>query len=118
MSEGRKAAIYVRISRDREGAGLGVQRQEQDCRELAERLGWHVVGVYPDNDVSASDRPSTSDQRRVLQAVLPAQRNDAMLAVRRDLGGATHRREETVLRLPGAGAGAQRMPERSTARHR
>ena len=51
MSEGRKAAVYVRISRDREGAGLGVQRQEQDCRELADRLGWHVVGLYCDNDV-------------------------------------------------------------------
>lgn len=47
------AAIYCRISRDREGAGLGVQRQEQDCRELAASLGWTVTRVYTDNDISA-----------------------------------------------------------------
>lgn len=47
------AAIYVRISQDREGAGLGVQRQEEDCRALAKRLGWRVVDVYVDNDMSA-----------------------------------------------------------------
>lgn len=51
--KGSKAAIYVRISQYRAGAGLGVERQEEDCRKLAERLGWTVVGVYPDNDTSA-----------------------------------------------------------------
>lgn len=49
----RRVVIYVRISRDRVGAGLGVDRQEQDCRELAERLGWQVVAVHVDNDISA-----------------------------------------------------------------
>jgi site-specific DNA recombinase len=49
----RKAAIYVRISEDKTGAGLGVDRQEQDCRQLAERLGWEIVAVHTDNDVSA-----------------------------------------------------------------
>lgn len=47
------AAVYVRISQDRGGEGLGVQRQEQDCRKLAERLGWKVCEVYTDNDASA-----------------------------------------------------------------
>ncbi|MBX7445450.1 MULTISPECIES: recombinase family protein [unclassified Arthrobacter] len=47
------AAIYCRISKDREGAGLGVQRQEQDCRELAASLGWTVTQVFTDNDISA-----------------------------------------------------------------
>jgi hypothetical protein len=56
-----RAAIYVRISSDRTGAGLGVARQEEDCRALCERLGWQVVRVYPDNDVSAySGKPTTS----------------------------------------------------------
>ncbi|HKD98243.1 MAG TPA: recombinase family protein [Micromonosporaceae bacterium] len=50
---GQKAAIYTRISRDREGGGLGVDRQESDCRELAERIGVEVVKVYSDNDLSA-----------------------------------------------------------------
>ena len=49
----RPAALYVRISQDRGGAGLGVERQEQECRALAQRLGWTVVEVYCDNDMSA-----------------------------------------------------------------
>jgi site-specific DNA recombinase len=50
---GRHAAIYTRISQDREGAGLGVERQEADCRALAEQLGWTIVTVHSDNDLSA-----------------------------------------------------------------
>jgi site-specific DNA recombinase len=49
----RQAAVYCRVSQDREGAGLGVDRQEADCRQLAERLGWEVVAVHADNDLSA-----------------------------------------------------------------
>lgn len=48
------AAIYVRISQDREGRGLGVERQEEDCRALAKQLGWTVRDTYCDNDISAS----------------------------------------------------------------
>jgi site-specific DNA recombinase len=49
----RSAAIYCRISKDRVGAGLGVDRQRADCEELATRLGWTVAAVYTDNDISA-----------------------------------------------------------------
>jgi DNA invertase Pin-like site-specific DNA recombinase len=60
----RRAAIYVRISNDRTGAGLGVDRQEHECRALAERLGWNVVDVYSDNDLSAySGKPRPGYQR-------------------------------------------------------
>ncbi|MGW3305921.1 recombinase family protein [Streptomyces sp. NPDC001073] len=52
----RRAGIYVRISDDREGAGLGVKRQEDDCRRHAASLGWNVVELYDDNDMSASNR--------------------------------------------------------------
>src|SRR5690242_10380323 len=55
-SKRRHAAIYTRISNDREGAGLGVQRQEEDCRDLAKALGWTVARVYQDNDISAYQR--------------------------------------------------------------
>lgn len=48
-----QSAIYVRISSDSTGEGLGVQRQEEACRELAERLEWEVVEVFTDNDISA-----------------------------------------------------------------
>lgn len=48
-----KAAIYVRISLDRSGERLGVERQLADCRALAQRLGWTVAHEYDDNDLSA-----------------------------------------------------------------
>ncbi|WP_415853628.1 recombinase family protein [Sinomonas sp. G460-2] len=48
-----RAAVYVRISDDKAGGGLGVKRQEDDCRRLAESLGFEHVVVYTDNDVSA-----------------------------------------------------------------
>jgi site-specific DNA recombinase len=60
----RRAAIYCRISLDRAGAGLGVARQEEDCRKLAAQLGWPVVDIYVDNDVSAySGKPRPEWQR-------------------------------------------------------
>jgi site-specific DNA recombinase len=60
------ALVYVRISRDREGAGLGVERQEGDCRALADRLGWNVLGVYVDNDMSAYSGKPRPGYRRML----------------------------------------------------
>ncbi len=50
-----RAAVYCRISRDREGPtqGLGVARQEADCRARADALGWTVADVLVDNDISA-----------------------------------------------------------------
>jgi DNA invertase Pin-like site-specific DNA recombinase len=49
----KTAYIYCRISQDRSGAGLGVERQEADCRALAERLGYEVTRLFVDNDISA-----------------------------------------------------------------
>lgn len=48
------AAVYARISRDSEGDALGVARQVEDCRALAERAGLTVREVYSDNDIGAS----------------------------------------------------------------
>lgn len=61
-----RAVIYCRISQDRTGAGLGVDRQRQDCEALAERSGWEVVEVYVDNDVSAFSGKLRKDYRRML----------------------------------------------------
>lgn len=63
-----RALIYCRISQDRAGAGLGVERQAADCRELADRLGWTVVGTYTDNDTSAY----TGRRRKGYEALLDA----------------------------------------------
>lgn len=49
-----RAAVYLRISQDREGRRLGVDRQREHCEELARRLGAHIVEVFCDNDKSAS----------------------------------------------------------------
>lgn len=62
----RSAAIYVRISQDRGGAGLGVERQEQECRALAKRLSWSVTEVYCDNDMSAFSGRRRPDYERML----------------------------------------------------
>lgn len=61
------AAIYVRISEDREGARLGVKRQEEDCRALADRLGWEVFAVYEDNDLSAYSGKPRPGYRRLME---------------------------------------------------
>jgi DNA invertase Pin-like site-specific DNA recombinase len=54
--EARRAGVYVRLSQDRTGAGVQIDRQEEDCRALCARLGWSVAGIYSDNDTSAYDR--------------------------------------------------------------
>lgn len=72
-------SIYVRISEDREGAGLGVKRQEADCRALAGRLGWHVAEVYVDNDLSAYNGHQRPAYRQML-ADLEAGSMGAVLA--------------------------------------
>lgn len=63
------AAVYVRISRDKVGAGLGVERQEADCRELAVRLGWNVAEVFADNDLSAYSGKRRPRYRAMLEAI-------------------------------------------------
>lgn len=50
----RPAAVYCRLSRNRSGElSASVQRQEADCRALAEARCLEVGGVYVDDDVSA-----------------------------------------------------------------
>lgn len=48
-----RAAIYLRISADRAGEGLGVARQRADCQQLCATKNWTPV-EYCDNDISAA----------------------------------------------------------------
>ncbi|MDQ6728939.1 MAG: recombinase family protein [Actinomycetota bacterium] len=74
----KRSAIYVRISQDREGAGLGVERQTADCAALARKLGWTVVATHTDNDLSAySGKPRPG--YRALLAEIDAGRVDAVI---------------------------------------
>jgi DNA invertase Pin-like site-specific DNA recombinase len=51
-----RAGIYARISSDKDGEALGVERQLQDCRALCAKRGWTVApdAEYVDNDISAA----------------------------------------------------------------
>lgn len=71
--------MYCRISRDSEGSGLGVARQLKACRELAERIGWTVADVYPDNSKSAYDRSKKRPQYERMLADVQAGRIDGVL---------------------------------------
>lgn len=62
-----KAGVYVRISRDYAGEQLGVQRQQEDCTALAKQLGWEIVEVYVDNDVSATGKKPRPSYIRLLE---------------------------------------------------
>lgn len=63
--QARRTGLYVRISKDRRNEA-GIQRQEQECRELASRLGWEVVDVYADNDREASSGRKRPAYERML----------------------------------------------------
>ena len=71
MSAGhpRRAAIYARISLDRAGAGLGVDRQVEDCLALAAARRCVVAAVFKDNDISAFGGRVRPDYRRLLIAM-------------------------------------------------
>jgi len=79
----RAAAIYARISSDQDGRGLGVQRQVEDCRKLANERGWTVAEEYVDNDVSAYSGKSRPAYRQML-ADLAAGERDAVIVYNLD----------------------------------
>jgi site-specific DNA recombinase len=69
------AAIYCRISSDRDEERGGVERQRSDCLNLASRNGWTVVNdgdhdTFTDNDISgakdADERPAFA---RLIKAI-------------------------------------------------
>ncbi|MCK8645634.1 recombinase family protein [Mycobacterium colombiense] len=49
-----KTAVYLRQSLDRTGNELAVDRQREQCANLAQRRGWIDIAYYVDNDTSAS----------------------------------------------------------------
>ncbi|GAA5227246.1 recombinase family protein [Paeniglutamicibacter antarcticus] len=64
-----KAAIYLRISKDTTGEGLGVERQREICRRHAEYKGWEVVKEYVDNSISATKKVQRPAYDRMIEDV-------------------------------------------------
>jgi site-specific DNA recombinase len=75
-----KAAIYARLSLDKNGDGLGVDRQTYLCRKLAADKGWPVADVYVDNSISAMGGKVRPEYDRML-ADVEAGAVDAVLCV-------------------------------------
>jgi len=83
MTTARAAAAYARISSDPTGAGLGVQRQLEDCQRLAESRGWTIAEEYVDNDISAFKGASRPAYERML-ADIEAGTRDAVIVYNMD----------------------------------
>lgn len=82
------ASIYLRQSLDRTGEGMAVARQELECRELCDRLGFDVGPVYTDNDTSATSgaaRPGFESLLASRPEVVVAWHQDRLLRLTRDL---------------------------------
>lgn len=75
----QRAAIYARISRDREGSEVGVENQEAACHALADERGYAVARVYVDNDRGASTRSRKS--RPQYAAMLAAAKRGEFTAI-------------------------------------
>ncbi|MEV5688591.1 recombinase family protein [Streptomyces sp. NPDC052164] len=68
----QKAGIYCRLSYAPDGSLEKVERQEADCRALADRLGWALseAHIFPDNSRSAWQRTRSRPQwDRMLKSI-------------------------------------------------
>ena len=70
--------MYLRQSVDRDGTGLAIARQREDCLKLCADRGWQAV-EYVDNDTSASSQKVRPAYVR-MPADVEAVRFDAVVA--------------------------------------
>ncbi|HEY8914060.1 recombinase family protein [Lacisediminihabitans sp.] len=78
-----RVAVYARISRDVTGEGLGVERQLEDCRRIANERGWVVAEEYVDNDISAFGGKHRPAYQRMLEDITAGIR-DAVIVYNAD----------------------------------
>ncbi|MGP6173638.1 recombinase family protein [Corynebacterium sp. A21] len=74
----RKAAIYLRISLDRDMNGLAIDRQREDCLAIIERRGWDLFEEFVDQSISASSKTAVRPAYDRLVAGYKAGRFDAI----------------------------------------
>jgi DNA invertase Pin-like site-specific DNA recombinase len=80
----KRAGIYVRVSVDRDRDKATIERQEADCRTLAEHRGFEVVEVFPDRNLSAFKRGVKREQYDLMKQAIIEGRIDVVLAYRLD----------------------------------
>lgn len=88
MTSSVAATIYCRISDDTRGEGLGVERQEKECRALCERLGFEVREVIVDNDMSATTGKVRPGFERLLKSepeAIVCWHTDRLVRITKDL---------------------------------
>jgi len=82
MAAPKRVAIYTRVSLDRTGEGLAVDRQLARCRKRIaanDYAGWQEVGHYSDNSISAYTGKERPEWNRLLDDIR-AGRVDIVLA--------------------------------------
>jgi hypothetical protein len=85
-----QAAIYTRLSLERDANADNCAIQEVECREYAEGLGWEVVAVFSDSDIDSEElaaalRDSTRPEISGLMETYDSQRtklNDLICRLR------------------------------------
>jgi DNA invertase Pin-like site-specific DNA recombinase len=81
LDHARNAAVYCRLSLSPDGSVEKVDRQEADCRRLADQLGWRIDErhVYKDNSRSAWQRNRRRPGWDAMLAAIEAGEVDAIV---------------------------------------
>ncbi|CDQ45691.1 recombinase family protein [Mycolicibacterium neoaurum] len=64
-----RTALYLRVSLDRTGEQLAVERQRNDAERVVKQRGWNIVDTYTDNSVSAAGKKERPEFTRMLDAI-------------------------------------------------
>jgi site-specific DNA recombinase len=69
MAKKRRAGLYLRLSQDRSGESIGIDRQQELCEKLVADRGWTVADTYTDRDRSAYSGQRRPEYDRLLADV-------------------------------------------------
>ncbi|MDN4611072.1 recombinase family protein [Arthrobacter burdickii] len=62
-------AYYIRQSEDKTGDAVAIERQEQDCLQLAALKGWGTAERFADNSISATNGKTRPEFERLLTEI-------------------------------------------------
>jgi site-specific DNA recombinase len=79
-----RAAIYTRVSLDRDGTSESPERQEADCRSLAKQRGWEVIEVYTDRDSAYSQKVRRPQYEQMMWDLRSGKGADALVVWKLD----------------------------------